>query len=181
MRQVDRGRRARVYILEMAFLKNEDWINKTETALSNGEKILAAGQFGLSDDYKKITAGAVGASLLIPGDNALVSGLSAGAVVGGSRALNAEEQGVSQEMLVAVSSENIYIFSLRALGGGDPKDQLFCFPRAETDVEIKRFGLCRHLNIHDRETEKVLKLTGTTLKVAPSANGDRAVLAELAS
>lgn len=95
--------------------------------------------------------------------------------------MNAEEQGVSQEMLVAVSNTSIYIFSLRAMGGGYPKDLLLTFPSEETDVEIKKAGLCRHLNIHDNQTDKTLKLTGTTLKVMPSADGDRAVLSGLAS
>lgn len=45
---------------------NEDWIAKAEAALENKEKIIAAGQFGLSDDCKKITAGGIGASLLMP-------------------------------------------------------------------------------------------------------------------
>lgn len=157
---------------------NEVWIEKAEQALENQDTIIAAGQFGLSDDYKKITAGSRG-QFACPAQ--CFDGLQAGAVVGGARAVNAAEQGVSQEMLVAVSEANIYVFSLRAMGDGEPKDLLFTFPREETDVEIKKFGLCRHLNIHEKETEKVLKLTGTTLRITPSADGDRAVLKELAS
>jgi hypothetical protein len=158
----------------------DDLIYKTQQLVGGGDQLLAAGIFALADDYKAITKNSLITGLLTPSDNAVVQGLEAGAVLEGTRQHQAHKQGLSARMIVAVSEKTIYIYSL-PVTGSQPEQELFSFDRESTDVEIKKFGLSRHLHLKPESGEKNLKLTGTTVKFSSEGAGDRKVLSLLAS
>jgi hypothetical protein len=158
----------------------DDLIYKTQQLVGGEDQVIAAGIFALSDDYKAIAKNSIITGLLTPSDNAIVEGLETGAVLEGTRQHEAHKQGLSARMIVAVSEKSIYIFSL-PVTGSQPQQELFCFDRESTDIEIKKFGLSRHLNLQPQTGNKKLKLTGTTVKFLPEGAGDRKVLSLLAS
>lgn len=143
------------------------------------ERVLAAGVFGLQDNYAAIAAAGAAEGLAMPGSaNAVVQGAADVATIEGARQANAAAHGVTERMLVAVTDASIHVFAMSPLGG-KVEHRLMSFGRATTDVEVKKFGLSRRVNLTDRATGRELHLTGSTAPFSPEAKGDKAVLAVL--
>jgi hypothetical protein len=155
-------------------------LEKVQAVIGTEETVQAAGAFELADDYKKIAAGGLATGLLLP-SNPATDGVAAAGVLEAERYENAASQGVSQRMMVAVTDKSIYVYELPNMRGNDPGKQLFHFDRETAHVEVKKFGLARHVNISQGDGQDQLKLTGSSVVVNPDHNGDRAVLAELVS
>ena len=80
-------------------------------------------------------------------------------------------------MLVAVTRTHIHV--LDWITGSGPTQLLRSFDRSDTAVEIKKFGLSRHIHLQNRVSGDALGLTGSTSPISAEAKGDKAVLAAL--
>ncbi|CAB4764775.1 unannotated protein [freshwater metagenome] len=148
--------------------------------LSENDKVLAAGIFGLQDDFTATAVASVAGATIADSltENSLAEGVGAAAAVHATREAHAGAQGVTVRMLVAVTHNSLHI--LDWVTGSGPTKQLFRFDRASTDVQITKFGLSRHLNLRDSAAGTSLALTGTTLVFSAEAKGDKLVLHLLA-
>lgn len=154
-------------------------IDKATTILGPEEGVLAAGVFGLKDNYVAVGMGTavgagVGDAIL---DNPLASGVGGAAALHATRSALAASQGVTVRMLVAVTPERIRV--LDWMTGSGPSRELLSFDRSSTDVTITKFGLSRHVELRDSETDQSLVLTGSTAPFASESKGDKAVLKAL--
>lgn len=145
------------------------------------QEVIAAGVFGLADDYKAIVAGSVVTSIVLPDtDSPLLAGVEGAATVAGAREVSAKEQGLSVRILVAVTADSIFLLSVGKLGS-DPQRKLLEFERTSTEVEVHRFGLSKRVRLAERGGPNHVRLTGTTARFSAESAGDKAVLAELLS
>ncbi len=155
-------------------------IGKAEAVLGCDERVLAAGIFGLKDNYVAVaTATAAGAGLgdLVFG-NPLASAAGGAAALHATRSAEAAAKGLSVRMLIAVTPDRI-----RALDwatGSGPTRELLAFDRSSTDITVTRFGLSRHVELRDTVTGQWLSLSGSTAPFASESKGDKAVLKILA-
>ena len=157
-------------------------IEKAQTALGSDHTVIAAGVFGLQDNYKAIFVGGLASSAVadaLPGD-AMTDGATAAAGVHVTRQVMAENQGVTVRMLVAVTDESIHLFALGATGF-EPKHELLAFNRATTTCEEKKFGASRKLKLTDSASGQEIGLVGSAAFFSPYTEGDKAVLAAVKS
>lgn len=166
-------------------MRNEEKLIESARAFLAGEgieqEVLAAGVFGLADDYKAIFAGSVVTSIALPEtDSPLLAGVEGAATVAGTREIAAKEQGLTVRILVAATADSIFLLSVGKLGS-DPQRKLLEFERSNTDVEVHRFGLSKRLRLAERGGPNHVRLTGTTARFSAESAGDKAVLAELLS
>ena len=157
----------------------EALIGKATSILGAEEQILAAGIFGLKDDYVAVGMGtAAGASL---GDallsNPLASGVGAAGGMHATRSALAASKGVTVRMLVAVTSGRIRVLDWET--GAGPTRELLSFERSSTDVKVSKFGLSRHVELHDAVSGRSLVLSGSIAPFVSEAKGDKAVLTAL--
>jgi hypothetical protein len=143
------------------------------------EEIIAAGIFGLQDDYAKIAVagvatGAVESALHL--DSPAAAGLGGVVAIEASRQVHAKEEGVRVRMLVAVTPSRIHVLDRSTTGS--TQRELMSFDRADTAVQITKFGLSRHLNL--AQGEQRLGLTGSVAAFSAEAGGDKLVLQLLA-
>lgn len=157
-------------------------IEKAQTALGSDHTVIAAGVFGLQDNYKAIFVGGLASSAVadaLPG-GAMTDGATAAAGVHVTRQVMAETQGVTVRMLVAVTDESIHLFALGATGF-EPKHELLAFNRATTTCEEKKFGASRKLKLTDSASGQEIGLVGSAAFFSPYTEGDKAVLAAVKS
>jgi hypothetical protein len=155
----------------------ETLISDAGKIIGTGEKILAAGIFGLQDDYAKIAVAGVAtgtAAAALGATSPLAQGAVAGATVHETRRLNAESKGLTTRMLVAVTAQAVHILDRTELG--TTTRELMRFDRATTAVQVTKFGLSRHLNLADEGAGTSLGLTGSAALFSPEAAGDKLVL-----
>lgn len=138
--------------------------------------ISAAGVLGLQDNYKTIAAFGA-ATALLPDGNVGVEALEGVGAVEVSRAVEASSQELSTRMLVAVSSEKIYLLALPRFAGDRPDRLLLALHRSEVEIKIRKFGFSRHLNIS--QGDRIIRLTAVTRGLSSQKTGDKAVLAAL--
>ncbi|MCC5951440.1 MAG: hypothetical protein JJU45_05025 [Acidimicrobiia bacterium] len=152
---------------------------------NGGEPVIAAGVFGLAGLALAATAGtALGGvvaeevSTAAPASAAGGAANVAGAVLGGivAKQAYAESQGASVQLLVAVTESTIHILNR---DHDHLPVQLASFDRATCEVTIKKFGLSRHVDLRDPETNAALHLTGAGGGFSPLAKGDKLVMALL--
>ncbi len=149
---------------------------KAAVVLGAAEAIVAAGIFGMQDNYLALTAGGV--------VGGTVGGSGATGVIGNvagmhaARDLNAKSHGVTLRMLVVVTASQIHILDWQT--GSGPTRVMRSFDRGNTTVEVKKFGLSRRLHLQDRVSGDSLALTGSASALSAEAKGDKAVLAALA-
>lgn len=86
--------------------------------------------------------------------------------------MHAKEEGVTVRMLVAVTPTKIHVLD-RSMTGSTQRE-LMSYDRADTSVQITKFGLSRHLNL--AEGERRLGLTGSVAAFSREAGGDKLVL-----
>jgi len=159
-------------------------IEKAEQILgpntSTSDPVLAAGIFGLQTDYAAIAVAGVAGGVLTGAvtDNPLAMGAGVGVANHVARTAVAEGKGVTVRMLVAVTLESIHI--LDWVTGSGPTKELLSFERANTEVQITKFGLSRHLNFRDSAAGTSLGLTGSTAPFSAESKGDKLVLHLLA-
>ena len=155
-------------------------IEKAKAALGADHQVIAAGVFGLQDNYLAIAAGGLVSGAVandLPG-GAATEGIVAAAGVHATRDVMAEQKGVTVRMLVAVTADTIHLFSLGDLSN-DPGHELIRFARATTTCDESNFGASRHLKLHDSASGQDIGLTGTTGSLSSYAEGDKAVLGAL--
>lgn len=152
---------------------------KAVSILGDAEPVVAAGIFGMQDNYLALTAGGVVGSSVAGGVGGGVAGGVAGNVLGmhAARELNAQSHGVTLRMLVAVTPTQIHILGWQT--GSGPTQLLRTFDRSATSVEIKKFGLSRRLHLTDRNSGDSLALTGSASALSAETKGDKAVLTAL--
>ncbi len=152
-------------------------ISDAVNVIGGGEEILAAAIFGLQDDYVKLAVAGVAtgaATTALDVTDPLAGGVAFGVATHEARRLNAEGQGLTVRMLVAVTAKAIHILDRTELG--KTTCELLRFDRATTAVQITKFGLSRQLNLADGSAGTSIGLTGSTAIFSPEAAGDKLVL-----
>ena len=152
-------------------------IDEAAAVIGGGEEILAAGIFGLQDDYVKLAVAGVAtgtAADALDVTGPLAQGAVAGATIHETRRLNAESKGLTTRMLVAVTASAIHILDRSELG--TTTRELLRFARATTAVQVTKFGLSRHLNLADESAGTSIGLTGSAVFYVPESAGDKLVL-----
>ena len=145
--------------------------------LGDGEEVVAAGVFGLQDDYAAIAVAgaATGAAVDAATSNDPVAGaLAAGITVHATRDAVAKSKDLTVRTLVAVTQERIHVMDYP--DSGHPSVEFMSFDRATSVVQITKFGLSRHLNLADPNTTQQIGLTGSTAFYSQEAAGDKLVL-----
>lgn len=154
-------------------------IGKAKAVLGSEVVVLAAGIFGLKDDYLAnglaTAGGAVAADTLL--DNPIAGAVGGAATLHAARSSRASSKGLTVQMLLVVTSETVLVLDW-VLGSG-PTTELMRFDRSRTEVSITKFGLSRHLTLDDPTTGRSLALTGSTAPFSSAAKGDKAVLSVL--
>jgi hypothetical protein len=158
-----------------------DLITSAQSALGDGTTVTAAGVLGLQDDYAGIVAAGFVAGVAVDdvGGGALAAGVAGGASTHAARALNAQAQGVTTRMLVAVTADAIHLFALPATGS-TPERELLRLSRATTTCTVKKLGLSRRLHLADSATGTEIGLTGSMAPFSTYTAGTKSVLSELA-
>ncbi len=149
---------------------------KAAVVLGDTESILAAGIFGMQNNYLALTVGGVVGGAVGGGGATGVVGNAAG--MHAARDLNAKSQGVTLRMLIVVTPDHIHVLDWQT--GSGPTRLMRSFDRVNTAVEIKKFGLSRRLQLQDRISGDSIALTGSASALSAEAKGDKAVLAALA-
>jgi hypothetical protein len=154
-------------------------ISKASVIVGNEQQVIAAGIFGLKDDYVAVGLGTVaGASVSdVLLDSSLAGAVGGAAGMHATRGALAASQGLTVRMLVAVTPERIWVLDWET--GSGPTKELVSFNRSSTEVKISKFGLSRHLELHDPDSGRSLALSGSTAPFASESKGDKAVLKEL--
>ena len=158
-----------------------DLITKASAIVGTEQRVIAAGIFGLKDDYVAVGLGTVaGASVTdVLLDNPLAGAVGGAAGMHATRSALAASQGLTVRMLVAVTPERIRLLDWET--GSGPTRELVSFTRASTEVKISKFGLSRHVELHDPASGRSLTLSGSTAPFASESKGDKAVLRELSA
>lgn len=158
-------------------MEEQALVDDAVKVIGSAEKVLAAGIFGLQDDYAKLAVAGVAtgatAAALDVGDP-LANAAAFGVATHETRRLNAESQGLTTRMLVAVTAGTIHILDRTDLG--QTTRELLRFERATTAVQVTKFGLSRHINLADESAGQSIGLTGSAAFFSPEAAGDRLVL-----
>lgn len=146
------------------------------------EQVLAAGIFGhaLPSNAELATAGAAAGSLPHGGDNPLGDAMEAVenvTAMNAVQAMDAERDGLTVRMLVAVTDSRIYLLDWQT--GSGPTRILKTLGRATTDVTVEHFGLSRRVELVDHSTGEDVHIVGAAAFFSPEAAGDKAVLALL--
>lgn len=158
-----------------------DLIGKATIVVGTEQPVIAAGIFGLNDDYVAIglsTAAGAGLTEAVL-DNPLASGVGGAGATHATRSTLAASEGLTVRMLVAVTPESIRVLDWET--GSGPTKELFSFDRSSTVVKINRFGLSRHIELHDSATGQSLALSGSIAPFASEPKGDKEVLQELSA
>jgi len=156
-------------------------IGKATAIVGTDQQVIAAGIFGLKDDYKAVGLGTVaGASVSdVLLDSPLAGAVGGAAGMHAARTALAASQGLTVRMLVAITPERIRVLDWET--GAGPTKELVSFNRSSTEVKISKFGLSRHVELHDSSSGKSLALSGSTAPFASESKGDKAVLNELSA
>lgn len=156
-------------------------IDEASQILGGDEQVLAAGYFGLHDLLgAQIAGGTAGALTGSMATDAAGAG-ALGAGLGGAAAVKAyaESQGVTVQLIVAVTEAHIHVLN-RDTGGRLP-DRVACLDRDDCDVEVKKFGLSRIISLTDRSSGATLQLHGAASPLSAQSKGDKAVLELIAA
>jgi hypothetical protein len=177
-------------------MKHDALVAATSAELP-GEEVLAAGIFSLEVPVRATMAdglvGGIGGSVL----GGALGGSGAGNVLGSVAGMqvaehrNAEQQGLSRQLAVAITPTKIHVISRHA--GGTEATRVVSFDRDTCQVEVKNFGIGKfvhltdptdghHVNLgastlskYDRKVMKLLTgdMTASKADSEPSATADR--------
>ena len=153
-----------------------DLISKATAILGREEQVLAAGIFGLKDNYAAVGTGTATGALIGDAilDTPVAGAVGAAAGMHAAPSAVAASKGLSVRMLVAITAEQIRV--LDWVTGSGPTKELLSFDRSTTDVKVTKFGLSRHVVLHDSATGQSLALSGSTAPFMSESKGDKAVL-----
>ncbi len=162
----------------MSRYDENELIAEAERILGEGESVVAAGYFGLRELVAAQIAGSTagGAAGSLAADEPIAAGLAAG--LGGAAAVKAfaESQGVTVQMVVAVTPDAIHVLNRDT--EGRLANRLVTFDRNDAHVVVTKRGLSRIVDISDASGAQIT-LEGSASPISQLAKGDKAVLAEL--
>jgi hypothetical protein len=167
---------------EDVMVSEADLVQKAQSAIGPEETVLAAGVFGLQDNYAAIALGGVVSGAVaseLPG-GAMGDAVAGAAGIHMTRQVVAANKGVTVRMLVAVTDTYIHLFALGNLGS-DPERELMRFTRASTQCHVSKFGASRQLKLRDEAANQEIGLTGSAAFFSAYTEGDKAVLTTLNS
>ncbi|MCS5729074.1 hypothetical protein N1031_04815 [Herbiconiux moechotypicola] len=151
-------------------------IAEAEGLLGDGEKVVAAGHFGLASLRGAHLAGGVvgGLAGAVAVDDVLSGALGAG--LGGLAATHsaAEAQGVTVKMLVAVTADTIHLLNRDT--GGRLQTVVASFPRSTTTATVSKVGLSRILTLTEPASGATVELHGSVSWLSAQSAGDKVVL-----
>lgn len=161
-------------------MPSPDLVAASQALIDSNETVTAAGIFSVPDSIASLTKGSLAAAIVIPGNgNPILEGAGNVAALEMARAREAESKGMTERMVVAVTSEAIHLLALPHVGK-TPERQLFRLGRDEFDVKVTRLGLSKKLVLTHRDSGEKIKLMGYTAGPTGVAKGDKAVLEALA-
>ncbi|MEX0767341.1 MAG: hypothetical protein WD029_02605 [Microthrixaceae bacterium] len=118
--------------------------------------------------------GVADASGLSAASGALTDGITAGLGAAAATKAYAESQGVTVQLIVAVTEKKIYVLNR------DTNDRLadlvMDFDRASCDVTISKFGLSRFVKLVDNALGSEIELHGSSGPFSSLAKADAIVL-----
>ncbi len=142
--------------------------------------VLAAGIFGLKSLVVAQVAGMAGAQVVSDASGlsavggSLTDGIAAGLGAAAATKAYAESQGVTVQLILAVTEKNLYILNR------DTNDRLaelvMDFDRATCEVTISKFGLSRFIKLTDPASGEEIELHGSTGPFSSLAKADAVVL-----
>jgi len=140
------------------------------------DTVLAAGIFGLQDNY--VTVAAVGLAGAATADavgleGPLASGVVGAASIHAARDINADSQGLAVRMLIAVTVSTIHVLDW---DGSVVHKEFMAFDRASTDVTVTKFGASRRVHLKSADGKQELDITGSTGFLSSEAAADKLVL-----
>ncbi|MGZ0713145.1 hypothetical protein ACWPKO_32900 (plasmid) [Coraliomargarita sp. W4R53] len=158
-----------------------DIVKEAKSILGDQADIIAAGHFGLANLVLAQTAGVTAGSVVggaIGGNSAINSAIGVG--LGGLAATkaSAEAQGVTMQMIVAITPDEIQLLNRDT--GGRLRSDVAIFRRDAVDINIGSFGLSRLLTLTDLVTGHCVELHGSVSWLSSQAKGDKVVLDLLA-
>jgi hypothetical protein len=156
-------------------------IQNAQLLVRPDETVIAAGVFGLRDNYLALTLGSLAGGAVTSGigGGALASGSSAAVGTHVVRDAAAESKGLSTRLLVAVTESAVVLLALPAVGS-QPQRVLLRLDRAVTTSVTKKFGASRRTTLMSSATGQEIGLTSSAAFFSPCASGAKAVLAALA-
>ncbi len=164
--------------IPMSRYGEDELIAEAEGILGDGQSVVAAGYFGLRDLISAQIAGGTVGSVAggLASDGPFAAGLGAG--LGGAAAVKAyaESQGVTVQMVVAVTADAIHVLNRNT--AGRLADRVATFDRHAAHVVVTKRGLSRIVEISDTSGARIT-LEGSASPISQLAKGDKAVLAEL--
>lgn len=164
----------------MSRYSEDQLIHEAQGILGDEEQVLAAGYFALHDllaaQIAGGTTGAIGASMV---DS--TAGTALGAGFGGLAAKKAaaEAQGVTIQLIVAVTEDHIHVLNRDT--DGRLADHVAAFDRTTCEVDVTKFGLSRNVRLTDPASGARLDLVGGVSPLAVTSKGDKAVLGLIAA
>jgi hypothetical protein len=159
----------------------QELIQNAQAMVRLDEIVIAAGVFGLQDNYLALTLGSLagGTAATEVGGGALASGAAAAVGIHVARDAAAESKGLSTRLLVAITEASIVLLALPA-AGNQPDRVLLRLDRAATTSVTKKFGASRRTTLTNGASGQEIGLTSSAAFFSPYAAGAKAVLAVLA-
>ena len=158
----------------MAGYSESEIIAEAESILGTDEQILGAGYFGLANLIEASTIGAAAGGIAGSAVGDAVTG-ALGAIAARHLAVQASaaQQGVTVQLLVAVTADTIHVLNRDT--GGELRREVVSFARDSVEVRIDKVGASRHLTLTDPATGVAIELHGTVSWISPLAQGDKIV------
>jgi hypothetical protein len=160
---------------------SEGLADEAGRVLGGTEVVQAAGIFGLQDLMAAQMVGNVAGGV---GAGALGAGVGVDAVAVGLGGLAAKKaaaaaQGVTLQLIVAVTDQHLYVLNRDA--EGRLPDVVASFDRATAHVQVSKFGLSRIITITSPDGNESITLHGSTGPFSSFAKADAVVLHLLAT
>lgn len=157
----------------MSGTSEAELIAEAQAILGTNEEVLGAGYFGLSNLFVASVVGGTAGGLVGSEVGADATGFAAAA---GSRLAieaSAAGQGVTVQLIVAVTADTIHVLNRDT--GGRLATEVISFARDAVDIHVSRLGLSRILKLTDQASHDSIELHGTVLWISPLAQGDKII------
>lgn len=155
-----------------------DLLDQARHFLGDDSTVVGAGILGLKDSYLALAAGALAAGVMDPlPDTPVGDAVAATAGMRTAREARARSQGLSVRMLVAVTTTDVHLLEVGAVGIAPVREAL-SFDRATLAIGVRKFGFSRRVILDDGHHR--VELTGSVSPLSPYTAGTRSVLAAVA-
>lgn len=158
----------------MSRYNETELIAEARAILGTDQEILGAGYFGLANLTEASTIGAAAGGIAGTAIGDDWTG-ALGAIAARNLAVKASaaQQGVTVQLIVAVTTDTIHVLNRES--GGELRAEVVSSARSAVEVAITKVGASRHLTLTDPKTGASITLHGTVSWLSPLAEGDKIV------